>query len=427
MDPPWPTSVRPSIRRTCRPSPYAVQPGAEGSTPAGRVISSSVAGSSTSPVSPSRKAPNRARSVSVAHSCPAAAMTPAWCSGSARTTSAHGCTARPSAAGATGRGRGPVHAQRRQDLGGDGVLPRRPAQPRHQLAEQAEPQVGVVEPPGRPEDDVVGAEVQVGERAAGNALPPSARALGRGPGEVREQLADGAVAERRAGQVPVERVVEVQPALVPQAHHHDGGDGLADRAEPVLDVGVRLGDVATPGRPGQPAVPDDAGDEARRAPLALHAGGARQEDAGGGRQDGFRHAPDRSEPTRSPAGQAAGTASRTGSRPVREAQRSNSTVASGGTDAARASSVVARVPPQEPARDQGDDDVGHEDPAVDRPEDLDADLGGLRHVLDVHPGEQADPGEGLGDGDDPESGGDGAWVHAPILPETSAQVGASAG
>ena len=111
------------------------------------------------------------------------------------------------------------------------------------------------------------------------------------------------------------------------------------------------------------------------------------------------------------------TASRRGSRPVREAQRSNSTVASGGTDAARASSVVARVPAQHPARDQGDDDVGHEDPAVDRAEDLDADLGGLRHVLDEHPGEQADPGEGLGDGDDPEGGGDGAGVHAPIVPE----------
>ena len=76
-----------------------------------------------------------------------------------------------------------------------------------------------MEPPGRAEDDVVRAEVQVGQRAAGHALPPAAGALRRGAGEVGEQLPDGAVAERRAGQVPVERVVEVQPALVAQPHH----------------------------------------------------------------------------------------------------------------------------------------------------------------------------------------------------------------
>ena len=81
----------------------------------------------------------------------------------------------------------------------------------------------------------------------------------RGTGEVREQLADGAVAERRAGQVPVERVVEVQQALVAQPHHQDGGDRLADGAEPVLDVGVRLGHLAPAGGPRQPAVPDDPG------------------------------------------------------------------------------------------------------------------------------------------------------------------------
>ena len=96
------------------------------------------------------------------------------------------------------------------------------------------------------------------------------------------------------------------------------------------------------GRPGQPAVADDAGDEARRATLALDAGGARQEDAGGGRQDGFRH--DRTVASRPPVTRRSGGRHRgpgAGSRPVREAQRSNRTVASGGTDAARASSVVA--------------------------------------------------------------------------------------
>jgi hypothetical protein len=106
---------------------------------------------------------------------------------------------------------------------------------------------------------------------------------------VGEQLADGAVPERGAGHVPVERVVEVHPALVAQPEDGDRGDGLADRAQPVLDVGVRLGHVAAPGRPGQPAVPDDARDQAGCPAVALDPGGAGEQQAGGGRQDGVGH------------------------------------------------------------------------------------------------------------------------------------------
>src|SRR3712207_9269817 len=62
-------------------------------------------------------------------------------------------------------------------------------------------------------------------------LPPFARALRGGPGDVREQLTDGAVPQRGARHVPLQRVVEAQPALVAQPHHGDGGDRLADRPE----------------------------------------------------------------------------------------------------------------------------------------------------------------------------------------------------
>jgi hypothetical protein len=98
----------------------------------------------------------------------------------------------------------------------------------------------------------------------------------------------------------------VQEALVAQPHHDDGGDRLADRAEPVLDVGVRLGNVAATGGPDESAVTDDARDQAGRPALALHTGGARQENSGGRREDGVGHARDRSEESRTRAGQRAG-------------------------------------------------------------------------------------------------------------------------
>ena len=155
-------------------------------------------GSSTSPVSPSRKAPNRARSARVAHSWPAAAITPAWCSGSGRTTSAQGCTAVPSRRGLRrGAASSGVMPERRQHLGGDGVVPRRPAQPGHQLAEQAEPEVGVVEPPGRAEDDVAPRRV-AGPPASRRARAPTSR-RGSPPTRRRGGRAAGRRCGRRAG------------------------------------------------------------------------------------------------------------------------------------------------------------------------------------------------------------------------------------
>ena len=169
-----------------------------------------------------------------------------------------------------------------------------------------------------------------------------------------EQLADGAVAERRAGQVPVERVVEVQPALVAQPHHHDGGDRLADRPEPVLDVGVRLGHLA-PARPTRPARRRGRRPATRlgaRPSRWTRAVRARRTRAVVGRTGSGMTA---TVATRAgaPPVRRGDDVSRAGSRPVRVAQRSNQTVTSGGTDATRASSVVPGVPAQDPARPRG--------------------------------------------------------------------------
>src|SRR3712207_8468893 len=54
-----------------------------------------------------------------------------------------------------------------------------------------------------------------------------------------------------SGQVPLERVVEAQPALVAQPHHDHRRHRLADRAQAVLDVRVRLRHGAAAGRPGE--------------------------------------------------------------------------------------------------------------------------------------------------------------------------------
>ena len=81
---------------------------------------------------------------------------------------------------------------------------------------------------------------------------------------------------------------------------------------------------------------------------------------------------------------------------VRSAHRSNHSVNSGGMLAPSASSTSA-VPAQRSGDDDGGHDVGDEQPAVDRAEDLDADLVVHHDVLDEHPDQQARPRAGLGD------------------------------
>jgi hypothetical protein len=89
--------------------------------------------------------------------------------------------------------------------------------------------------------------------------------------------------------VLLERVVEVQPTLVAQPHHEDRSHALADRAEPVLDVGVLARHLADAGRPGQPAAADDADHQSGRPTVALYACGPGEQDAGGRRQYGIGH------------------------------------------------------------------------------------------------------------------------------------------
>ena len=102
-----------------------------------------------------------------------------------------------------------------------------------------------------------------GRRARCPACAPTTR-RGSPPatGEVRQQLADRPVAQWGARQVALQPVVEVEGARVAQAEHGDRRDGLRDRPEPVLDVGVRLLDRAPSGRPRQPTAADHGGDPA---------------------------------------------------------------------------------------------------------------------------------------------------------------------
>ena len=108
-------------------------------------------------------------------------------------------------------------------------------------AEQPVRQVGVVVGPERRPGDLV--EGQLGQQlvdvAAGVAFPPRAVRLALQAGDVPEQLAQGDAADRGAGQVPVEQVVEGEEALVAQLHDHRRGQRLGDRAEPVLGLRVR--------------------------------------------------------------------------------------------------------------------------------------------------------------------------------------------
>ena len=253
IDPPWPTSVRPSTRSTCRPSPYADQPGAEGSTPAGTVISSSVAGSSTSPVSPSRKAPNRAEVGQRRPQLPGGGHHAGVVLRLGQDDVGPRVHGAPLRRGPHRAGRRPVHAERREHLGGDGVLPRRAAQPRDQLAEQAEAEVGVVEPPGGAEDDVVRRR---GPRSASE--PPGTRSH-QPPGlsaEAPARCESSWPTVRSPSGVPGRcRSSGSSRCSRPSSRSRitsDGGDGLADRPEPVLDVGVRLGDRRR-ARPTRPA------------------------------------------------------------------------------------------------------------------------------------------------------------------------------
>ncbi|GAA3164154.1 hypothetical protein GCM10020001_106250 [Nonomuraea salmonea] len=176
-----------------------------------------------------------------------------------------------------------MHAERVEHLGAQGLEPGGAAQPAHQLAEQREPDVGVVEAaagtvlelwPAEAVEQVVGGD-------AGGALPPVGGRLGGQAGGVGHQLADGQVADLGAGQVPLEGVVEVEDAFVAQPHDDDGDHALGDGSDAVLGGGRRLlvADAASAAEPCGPPVADDRRRQRRHPALGLFDGQPAQQGA----------------------------------------------------------------------------------------------------------------------------------------------------
>ena len=100
------------------------------------------------------------------------------------------------------------------------------------------------------------------------------RRASRAAGPTCARAAGAASARARAVDVLVERVLEVELALVAQLHDRRRGERLRDRAEAVLRVGRRLAlrlDVgrADRGLPDDLAVAEDGGGDARQALVAL--------------------------------------------------------------------------------------------------------------------------------------------------------------
>ena len=215
---------------------------------------------------------------------PAAAITPAWCSGSGRTTSAHGCTARPSAAGATGRGVVRVMPSGASTSAVTASSHEVPRVAGDQLAQQAEAEVRVVEPPGRAEDDVVrrrGARSSSEPPGVRSHQPPGLSA--EAPARWESSWPIVRSPSGRAGQVPVEGSSRCSRPSSRSRITTTAVIVLLIEPSRYWTSACGSGTSPRPGRPGEAAVPDDPGDQARRPPLALHTGGARQESAGGGR------------------------------------------------------------------------------------------------------------------------------------------------
>ena len=248
-----PACGRPT-RTTCSPRPYADQPVADGSTPAGEAISSSVSARQhvagvaeqerreaaevgrASPTAarrrPSRRRPPPARA---AARRPTGARPSPAPRGRRDAASCGSCRAaaaprRGRRRPRTGRGRGPAARRARRSRGwSSGTGGRRRAA-------------------GRPAPSC--------SAKASHGCPGTRSHHGPGLSERRPAVWDSSCPTVRApngvpGHVALERVVEVEPALVAQAQDRHRGDRLADRPEPVLHVGVRLLHRADAGRPGQ--------------------------------------------------------------------------------------------------------------------------------------------------------------------------------
>ncbi len=112
---------------------------------------------------------------------------------------------------------------------------------------------------------------EVIEVASRRALPPGAGGLGAQARRVGKQLGDGDAVEG-AGQVTLERIGDVQQALVAKAHHLDRDECFRDRPAAVLDVGRVTGELSGSARPDELSVPDHPGDDRRQPLLGLLAG-----------------------------------------------------------------------------------------------------------------------------------------------------------
>jgi hypothetical protein len=122
---------------------------------------------------------------------------------------------------------------------------------------------------------------QVVERPAGVPFPPGALGLALQPGGVPEQLAQAHPTQRRAGQVHVQPVIEVEPALVAQPEYHRRGQALGDRPEPELQVAMGYRHLAGPADMGERPLPDHGCHQRRRPAVGLGAGDEFVQLAGG--------------------------------------------------------------------------------------------------------------------------------------------------
>ena len=235
-----------------------------------------------------QEAAQRARSATVVHSWPAGPIAAASCSGSGSSRSACGCTAKPRGVRRLRPGRGPGHAERREQLSGDHVVPGLVPDRAHEVAEQREPHVGVMELAAGPVPPGVRPERRLGqrlERRSRYALPPRPGGFGSQARGLRQHLANRQARHVRRVEVLAHRVGQVELALIAQSHHRRGDERLGDRAGPVLDVRVRDRAVrsvnpAAPARPdqrchGAPALRPARAADGSLAPRAVRAASSR--------------------------------------------------------------------------------------------------------------------------------------------------------
>jgi hypothetical protein len=172
------------------------------------------------------------------------------------------------------------HPQRVEDPGLQAVVPLPSVEPGDNLPEHGEGEVGVVPTEVRLEDPlgVVPAGHELGSIRVGERLPDVADGLTLHPRHMAEHLPDRHRGVLALGYVLVDGVVEAEPPLVAQRHHHHRGEGLADRRDEELRVGGRCGTggghigAAETALPEHLTVTCHRGEQSRHPGLALPLG-----------------------------------------------------------------------------------------------------------------------------------------------------------